>query len=178
MEFLNLVKNRYSVRTYKEDPVPEELLKTCLEAVRLAPSASNSQPWEFVVIQNPEIRDKIAKCTFSSLVPFNKFAIQAPVIVAVIMTKGHPIVQAGAGLQGTPFNLIDIGIAAEHFCLQAAELDLGTCMLGWFNEKKVRTILDIPKTKKIALLITAGYPAGSPKPKKRKKLEEFVTFKR
>lgn len=174
MDFLDLVKTRYSVRKYKPDPVPESDLKTCLEAARLAPSASNSQPWEFIVIKSPEIRKKIAESTFSTLVPFNKFVLQAPVIVAVIMTKGHVIVQAGAGLQGTPFNLIDIGIVTEHFCLQAAELGLGTCMLGWFNEKKVRTLLEIPKSQKIALLITVGYPANSPKPKKRKEMDSFV----
>jgi len=177
MDFLNLVKTRYSVRKYKSDPVPEKSLKTCLEAARLAPSASNSQPWEYIIIQTTEIREKVAKSTFSTLFPFNKFALQAPVIVAVIMTKGNVVVQAGAGLQGTPFNLIDIGIAAEHFCLQAAELGLGTCMLGWFDEKKIRKILDIPKSKKIALLITVGYPADSPKPKKRKEMADLVTFR-
>jgi nitroreductase len=176
MVFLDLVKKRRSVRRYKSDPVPEDALKTCLEAVRLAPSASNSQPWEFIVIKTPELRQKIAESTFSTLLQFNKFALQAPVIVAVIMKKGHLAVQAGAGLQGTPFNLIDIGIAAEHFCLQAAELGLGTCMLGWFNEKKVRKLLDIPKSQKIALLITVGYPADSPKVKKRKGMEDFVKY--
>jgi len=177
MEFLDLVKTRYSVRKYKKDPVPEVFLKTCFEAARLAPSASNSQPWEFIVIQNSDIRKDVAESTFSTLFPFNKFALQAPVIVALVMTKGPVVVQAGAGLQGTPFNLIDIGIAAEHFCLQASELGLGTCMLGWFDEKKVRKILNIPKSKKIALLITVGYPADSPKPKKRKEMETMVTFK-
>lgn len=174
MDFLDLVKTRYSVRKYKPDPVPEDDLKTCLEAARLAPSASNSQPWEFIVIKKPEIRKKIAESTFSKLISFNKFALQAPVIVAVIMTKGHVFAQAGAGLQGTPYNLIDIGIATEHFCLQAAERGLGTCMLGWFNEKKVRKLLEIPKSKKIALLITVGYPADSPKPKKRKEMNAIV----
>ncbi|MCD6234078.1 MAG: nitroreductase family protein [Candidatus Marinimicrobia bacterium] len=174
MDFLELVKTRYSVRHYKPDPVPDNDLKICLEAARLAPSASNSQPWEFVVIKTPELRKKIAESTFSNLVSFNKFALQASVIVAVIMKKGHVLAQIGAGLQGTPYHLIDIGIAAEHFCLQAAERGLGTCMLGWFNEKKVRKLLNISGSKKIALLITLGYPADVPKAKKRKKMDDIV----
>ncbi|MDD3807754.1 MAG: nitroreductase family protein [Candidatus Marinimicrobia bacterium] len=176
MNFLELVNIRRSVRHYKKDAVSEEALKICLEAARLAPSASNAQPWEFLVIQHPEIRQAVAESTFSPLISFNKFALQAPVIVVVLMTKGHLVAQVGAGLQGTPFNLIDIGIAAEHFCLQAAELGLGTCMLGWFQEKKIRKILNIPKTKKIALLLTVGYPDDSPRPKRRKSLEEIARF--
>jgi len=174
MEFLELVKTRYSVRRYKPDPVPEEDVMSCLEAARLAPSASNSQPWEFIVIKTPELRKHIAESTYSRLISFNKFALQAPLIVAVIMKKGHILAQIGASLQGTPYQLIDIGIAAEHFCLQAAERGLGTCMLGWFNEKKVRKLLEIPKSKKIALLITVGYPADSPKPKQRKEMNAMV----
>ncbi|HBY18466.1 MAG: Nitroreductase [Marinimicrobia bacterium 46_47] len=175
MEFLELVKIRYSVRRYKPDPVPEKDLLSCLEAARLAPSASNSQPWEFIVIKTPELRKRIAESTYSNLVSFNKFALQAPLIVAVIMKKGHMLAQIGASLQGTPYPLIDIGIAAEHFCLQAAERGLGTCMLGWFDENKVRKLLEIPKSKKIALLITVGYPADSPKPKKRKEMNAIVS---
>jgi nitroreductase len=174
MEFLELVNTRYSVRHYKSDSVPEKDLMSCLEAARLAPSASNSQPWEFIVIKTPKLRKRIAESTFSSLVSFNKFALQAPLIVVVLMKKGHMLAQIGASLQGTPYSLIDIGIATEHFCLQAAERGLGTCILGWFDEKKVRKLLEVPRSKKIALLITVGYPADSPKPKKRKEMKAMV----
>jgi len=88
---------------------------------------------------------------------FNKFVQQAPVIVALITEKPNFTSQIGGWLKNKEFNLIDIGITAIHFCLQATEEGLGTCLLGWFNEKKVRQILEIPKNKRPVLLISVGY---------------------
>jgi nitroreductase len=176
--FLSLVNNRQSVRKYTDKPVEEEKLRRCLEAARLAPSASNSQPWKFVVVTDPGLRDKVAKETVGPLSSFNNFVGQAPVIVAIVIEKMKTLTKIGASIQDREYPLIDIGIAAENFCLQAAEDGLGTCMLGWFNEKPVKELLNIPKDRRIGLLITLGYyPENYPlRQKIRKNPEETISF--
>ena len=178
--FLELIKQRQSVRKYDNRLVEPEKLHRCLEAARLAPSASNSQPWRFVVVDDPDLVQKVAKETIGPLSTFNAFVPQAPVIVAIVLEKMKAVSQIGAYLKDREYPLIDMGIAAEHFCLQAAEEGLGTCMLGWFNEKPIKELLNIPKNKRIGLLITVGYaPEDYPvREKKRKKMEEFVGYNR
>jgi len=178
--FLNLVQHRQSVRKYDNRPVEPEKVQRCLEAARLAPSASNSQPWKFVVVDDLELQRKVAKETYGPLSTFNTFVSQAPVIIAIVIEKTGTFNQIGAYLKDREFPLIDIGIAAEHFCLQAAEEGLGTCMLGWFNEDPIKELLKIPKHKRIGLLITLGYfPTEYPiREKKRKGFEEVVSFNR
>lgn len=179
MTFTDLVTQRFSVRKYKAVSVESEKIIRCLEAARLAPSASNSQPWRFVVVDDPKLKETIASETYSSLLTFNKFTHQAPVIVVMVLEKPKLITQIGGRIKNKEYPLIDIGIAAEHFCLQATEEGLGTCMLGWYNEKPIRKLLNIPPSKTIGLLITVGYPDYETIPlKKRKSFEEVVSFNR
>lgn len=180
---MELVNTRRSVRSYRGDPVPAELLDSCLEAARRAPSATNSQPWHFIVVTDTQFRRKIAEWSRLPGSAMNAFVSEAPVIVAIVAEPPRLITQIGAFLQKTPFYLIDIGIAAEHFCLQAAEVGLGTCMIGWFNEKRVAALLGVPRgagaqRKRVALLITLGYPADTPREKKRKPLDSIVSRER
>lgn len=158
MNFLDLAKTRQSTRAFTQSPVEKNKLDRCIEATRLAPSACNSQPWTFIVVDNPELKGKIAKTTFSEAVSFNKFTLTAPVLVVVTATKGNLNTKVGQMITGLPYYLIDIGIAAEHFCLQATEEGLGTCMIGWFNEKKIKKHLDIPKNERVCLVIAVGNP--------------------
>jgi nitroreductase len=176
--FLSLVLTRQSVRKYLNQPVEPEKLQRCLEAARLAPSASNSQPWKFVVVNDPDLVQKVAKETIGPLSTFNNFVPQAPVIIAIVIEKMKVITKIGASIQDREYPLIDIGIAAEHFCLQAAEEGLGTCMLGWFNEKPIKELLKIPKDKRIGLLITLGYAPEDYKlrQKVRKNPEDTISF--
>lgn len=178
--FLNLVKTRQSVRKYENRPVEPEKVRRCLEAARFAPSASNSQPWKFVVVDDPELSRQVAKETFGPLSTFNTFVEEAPVIVAIVIEKMKTITQIGAFLKDREFPLIDIGIAAEHFCLQAADEGLGTCMLGWFNEEPIKELLRVPRHKRLGLLITLGYfPEDYPlRGKTRKPFEEVVRYNR
>lgn len=178
MEFHELIVLRQSVRQYSNQPVEKEKLDRCLEAGRLAPSASNSQPWTFVVIENPELVAKVAEKARGPMGSFNNFVNQAPIIIAIVMEKMKIITKIGAEIKDKEYPLIDIGIAAEHICLQAAELGLGTCMLGWFDEKATRKILNIPKKKRIVLLITLGYPPENYRlrTKIRKTSEEVIRF--
>lgn len=178
MDFSNLITIRQSVRSYADKPVEQEKLTQLIEAVRLAPSASNSQPWKLIIVNDHDLKNQVAKATFSTLISFNKFAIQAPALAVLVIEKPKVITQIGGMLKDREFSLIDIGIAAEHFCLQAAELGLGTCMLGWFDETAIKQLLNIPKQKRIALVITFGYAiAGDPIRKKiRKSLEEICNY--
>lgn len=171
--FIELVKTRQSDRSYLPKPVEPEKIERCLEAARLAPSASNSQPWTFVVIYDPELVKNVAHKTYGPLKSFNKFVPQAPVIVAIVMEKPKLITEAGGRIKKKEYPLIDIGITAAHFCLQATEEGLGTCMLGWFDEKAVKKLTRVPENKNIPLLITLGYtPADY---KKRKKIRKVFS---
>lgn len=178
MDFLDLVRTRQSVRRYIGRPVEPDKLEKMIEAVRLAPSASNSQPWTLVIVNDPEVKTNLARATFSQAVSFNKFALDAPLFVVFVIERPKVITQIGSSIKDREFPLIDIGIAAEHFCLQAAALGLGTCMIGWFNEKKVRQLLGIPANKRIGLIISVGYaPEDYPLRKKiRKPVEEMSRY--
>ncbi len=180
MTFNELITKRQSVRKYSNQAVEKEKLVQCLEAMRLAPSASNAQPWRFVVLDEKEIREKVAKETVGPLGSFNKFVADAPVILVMVLEKQGVLTEMGGRLKQKDYPLIDIGIAAEHFCLQATELGLGTCMLGWFNEQKIKEMLQIPSQKSIGLIITLGYaPEGYLLRKKiRKTQNEIVRFNR
>lgn len=157
MTFSELIIQRQSVRKYDSKPVEPEKLQQCIEAARMAPSASNTQPWQFICITSEPLRTQIAEATFSPAVKFNKFAMNAPVMVVILLEQPRLLNRIAMILKNKEWRLIDIGIAAEHFCLQAAELGLGTCMLGWFNEKKIKQLLNPGRTQTVALCITLGY---------------------
>ncbi len=177
MNFIKLVNKRFSVRKYKKNPVERDKILRCLEAVRLTPSACNSQPWHFVVVDNPAEVAALAEKTTLPLSKLNQFVKGSPVIVAIIAEKPNLSAQIGGMIKKKPYYLMDIGMAAEHFCLQAAEEGLGTCMLGWFNERAVKDYLSVPKGRSIPLLITLGYPEKETAPAKiRVKLEDIYSF--
>ena len=178
MEFAELIKTRQSVRKYQEKPVEKETLQQLIEAVRLAPSASNSQPWKLIIVDDPELKDQVARATFNNVVSFNKFAPEAPVLAVLTIEKPPLVTQIGGLLKQREFPLIDIGIAAAHFCLQAAELGLGTCMLGWFDEHAIKQLLHIPRKTRIGLVMTLGYAAAEYplRPKIRKDVAAMSSF--
>ncbi|MBN2426931.1 MAG: nitroreductase family protein [Deltaproteobacteria bacterium] len=176
-EFLSLVRKRRSVRAYRPDPVEKKKILRCLEAARLAPSACNAQPWTFIVVDESHMKNALADLTNDSWLPLNRFARQAPVHVVVVVEKPNWTSSLGAVVKKRDFPWIDLGIAAEHFCLQATAEGLGTCMLGWFNEKGARTLLGIPQKSRVGLIITLGYAADpADQPKQRKTMEKIVRW--
>ena len=176
MTLEELINKRQSTRKYKSLEVEREKITQCLEAARLSPSACNAQAWKFVVVDEPELRNKIAESATSF--GMNKFAIQAPVIIIVVLEKPNASSAIGAKIKNKDYTLIDIGIAVEHICLQATELELGSCIMGWFNEKKVKKLLQIPRYKRVPLLITLGYPDDQARQKVRKPLNDICTYNR
>jgi nitroreductase len=157
MEFLDLVKHRKSVRDFLNRPVEREKIIMCLEAARLAPSASNSQPWKFIVVDDNETRRRLCDSAFGGIYTMNSFCKTAPVIIVVISEKSKFLTRIGGIFRGTQYYQIDIGIACEHLVLEAENLGLGTCWIGWFNENAVKSLLNVPSEKKIDILIALGY---------------------
>ena len=157
MDLLNLIKHRQSARDFLDRPVEREKIMMCLEAARLAPSACNSQPWKFVVVDDRQLKNRLCDAAFSGIYSMNAFCKMAPVMVVIISERSKFLARIGEMFRGTKYYLIDIGIAGEHFVLQAEDLGLGTCWIGWFNERAVKSILNIPQRKRIDILIALGY---------------------
>lgn len=175
MNFLELVNNRQSTRNFSDRPVSQEIINHCLEAARLAPSACNAQPWQFIVIDRPEFKNELARQIFSGIYAMNSFAARAPVLVVACQTGNFSLASLGGTLKKTDFALFDLGIACEHLVLQAQAEGLGSCYLGWFNEKVLRKLLNLPSQNKVELVIALGYPGdGTLRPKVRKPLSEIA----
>lgn len=174
MKFLDLVKKRYSARSYLTRSVPKESIERCLEAARLAPSACNSQPWFFIVVDEHSMKNELGKRAFSGIYSINSFAKGAPVLVVVARVKSSYAVRLGGFLRGINYSLIDIGIACEHFVLQAQEEGIGTCWIGWFNERQVKKMLGLSSREKVDVIISMGYPEKKEAHQKvRKSVEEM-----
>lgn len=173
---LEVIQYRQSDRAYLTTPIEKEKLNRILEAARLAPSACNAQPWKFIVVDDFDLKNKIADCTSSTILGMNHFTKQAPVHIVIVEEKANFTSSAGSLIKNKTFPLIDIGIAAEHICLQATAEGLGTCMIGWFDESKVKKLLNIPKSKRVPLIITVGFPAKETREKRRKPLNDVVSF--
>lgn len=174
MKFDEILNNRYSVRSFDDRPVDATNIEAMCEAARLAPSACNSQTWRFVVVSDRDVIHEICDTAMRSVIN-NKFLHDAPVLIVGCSQLDIVANRIGHYMTGIDYYQIDLGIAMEHMVLKATELELGTCWIGWFNEKKVKRVLNIPKLVKVSALLAVGYPAGKPLSKSsRKKLEEIL----
>ncbi len=177
MDFSELVQARRSLRHYSSRPIPQEDVLKCLEAARVAPSACNSQPWHFIVIDDPALKTRVADRIFSGIYSMNQFAKEAPVLVAVVARRSKLMASLGGQVRDTHYNLVDIGIACEHLVLQAQDLGIGSCWIGWFNEKVLKKELGVSRGEKIDIVISLGYPKEAREATKvRKTLEEICSF--
>ncbi|MFN8241704.1 MAG: nitroreductase family protein [Bacteroidales bacterium] len=175
---LDLIRTRQSDRSYLDKPVEKEKMERIVEAGRLAPSACNAQPWKFIVVDDKSLLSRLADAASAKLLGMNAFVAQAPVQIVVIREKANFSSRIGAQIKKKDYSLIDIGIASENICLQACAEGLGSCMIGWFDEKEVREILGIPSDKRVELLITIGYPAKETREKRRKPGDEVISYNR
>ncbi len=175
MDFLTLAKTRQSVRGYQSKPVAKEDVLKCLEAARMAPSACNSQPWKMVVVDEPLLVKQLAEAISPGDKPVNKFAGQVPVLVAVV--EEQAVLAPGAAAAAERWVGIDNGSAISHFCLEAAELGLGSCIMGSFDEAQVKALLGVPAEKTVKIVIALGYPSDETiRPKVRRDLAQAVCF--
>jgi nitroreductase len=175
--FYDLVMTRQSDRGYLDTPVSRTVIERIIEAARMAPSAHNAQPWKFIVVDDTELKIKIAETTTLIGSGMNQFVRQAPVLIVMVMEFAGIVTEMASRIKRKNFSLIDIGIAAEHICLAATAEGLGSCMIGWFDEPAVSRILAIPRPNRPVLIISLGYPdSNHTRVKRRKPLEKILSY--
>lgn len=175
MDFLQLVASRQSDRAYDASHAVEpEKLERILEAARLAPSACNAQPWKFVVVTEPELARKVGDAAAG--LGMNKFAREAPVHILIVEESMNITSYLGSKLKDKYFPLIDIGIVAAHITLAAESEGLGSCIIGWFDEKEMKRLVGIPAGKRLLLDIVLGYPIKGKRKKARKDKRKVISY--
>lgn len=173
----DIFSKRQSDRSYIADkPIEGHKLDYILEAARLAPSACNGQPWHIIVVDDPDIKNQLADCTSSKVLGMNHFTKQAPVILVLVEQKTNATATMGNWIQKKHYQHLDIGVLASHISLAATVQGLGSCIIGWFDEKKVKKLLSIPSSRNIPLVITLGYPSSPTREKMRKNREEIISY--
>ena len=176
---MDKIIERRSIRQFTTQPVDRNIITQCIEAARLAPSAENAQPWRFLVLDNPGNIQAFGHAAFTGVYAQTRWAMKAPVILVICAKLDIVANRIGRFIQGTPYYLIDIGIAGEHFVLEAQTHGLGTCWIGWFDAKKARKHLNLPSGFKVVQLIVMGYPLkDAPNVQKRKSIDEILRFNR
>ena len=168
MDLYEAIERRRSVRAYQDRPVEQDKLERILNAARMAPSASNRQPWKFVVVRQPELRRKLVPACREQA-----FIGQAPVVVAGVGTNPRRIM--GCDIPSDP---VDLAIAMEHIALSAVAEGLGTCWVGAFHQDQVKALLGVPEECKVVQMMALGYPADGDRGKDRKALGEIVCYER
>lgn len=172
MDVTKACESRFSCRKYTGEDVGNGLIEQCLECARLSPSALNKQPWKFYVTRG-NLKAAIAKET--QLFGANGFTDEAPVLIAVTV-KPRIADKMADKIKHQDFSSIDLGIAVQSFCLKAAELGLGTCIIGWVKTKSVDKLLGTSLGERTKLIISLGYPACEQPPRRRKAMEEIAVY--
>lgn len=168
MGVMDAIRRRKSIRAFLPKPVEDEKLEAVLEAGRLAPSAHNRQEWRYIIVRDAALRAKVGEAANNQ-----KHVAEAPVIiVGCAETDGHLM------KCGEPCYTIDVAISMDHMSLAAAELGLGTCWIGAFDQPAVKKILGIPESVRVVQLMPLGYPAIDPAPKPRITMNEMVKYDR
>jgi nitroreductase len=174
-DFLELALRRQSCRSFSDVNVEHEKLVKCVEAARQTPSGCNSQPWSFVVVEDPKVVSEVAKTT--QQVGLNDYTSKAKAFFVVVEEPAVLIPKVSCVLDGQVFAKGDLGAATYGLTLEAESLGLGTCILGMFDRPKLRELLDIPNYKSIFLVVAVGYPASDRvRSKQRKDLEAIARF--
>ena len=175
MNFTEIAQARQSCRKYDAlRQVEDEKLRAILESARLSPSACNGQPYHLTVCKGDAAREVASAVTGMGM---NKFAADAPVMIVISEEPYVATAAFGAKVKGNDYRSIDIGIVAAYLTAEATAQNLGSCILGWFDNKKIKEICDLSGD--VRLVIAIGYPAEEDvlRPKKRKDINELVTYK-
>jgi nitroreductase len=175
-DFMEIVKGRRSIRRFQAREIPEDDLITILEAVRWAPSWANTQCWEVIVVKDPKIKEKL-KDTLSQGNPARKAIVEAPIAVALCgklersgFKRGEVTTKFG------DWFMFDIGIATQNLCLTAHNLNMGTVIVGLFDQDKAGEILQVPEGYEVVTLVPVGYPAQESGAPARREIGEFVHY--
>jgi nitroreductase len=155
---LDVIYSRRSIRRYTKDPVPDEVVKKILEAGRLAPSANNAQPWHFIVVTDPKLKEALSHGRWNWFIKDSAFTV------------------VGCGNKNNKWSTIDVTIALQNMVIAAEAQGIGSCWVGDFNEEEVKELLGIPESIRVICLVAFGYPAEKPSPRSKKSLEEIVHY--
>jgi Nitroreductase len=199
LDIKTAITERRSIRKYRPDPVPDDMLQELMEAARLAPSGTNHQPWRFIVVKNQEVKERIQAAAFNQV-----FLSQAPVLLvccADLMTYARDtrkrlqeLIDAGvfgpeafdgypdidkpkdqAALKAfIPHAMLNAAIATEHIALRAVSLGLGTCWVQLMKAKQIAQILEMPDNLVITALMPVGFPDQNPAPRPRVSVQDIV----
>ena len=176
MNLHEIVAGRRSIRKYREEEVPDELLQEILEAVRWTPSGGNIQPWEVIVVRDPETKRRLQE-TLGGYNPARKSIVAAPLLLVLCAKEKIPDTYRKDKNIRTKFGdwwfLFHLGSAAQNLCLAAHALGLGTVMVGFFDHDKAKEMLKVPEGYEVVLMTPLGYPAATPKPPPRREVDEF-----
>jgi len=192
MDVMDAIQKRRSVRKYKPDEIPEDVLDKLLNAMRLAPSGKNRQPWKFIVV-----RDKATKAKLAEACSGQKWIAEAPVVIVACGSEKEAAVRYyrdDQAIIGVGWDIeeemedgsieyescvpIDLAIALDHLTLAAVEEGLGTCWIAALNEYQVKELLSVPDDMRAALVMPIGYPVSWPDARPRKPIEEIVCYER
>ena len=177
MEFSELIKKRESCRAYSDKKVPREKLMALIEAAGLSPSGCNSQPWRFIVVDEENKVKELGQLLFDSETGINRHAAEASALIVILETRAKlkKCIEQRDGSQ--IYAQMDIGSATAYLTLKAASEGLSTCIMGWYEQGKIKEFLGIPEDLIVRLVVTVGY-AETPEIRKkvRKNTEEIVSF--
>ena len=168
MDVFEAIKNRRSIREYTRQDAPKELIEKIIDAARMAPSAGNLQPWEFLVIRDPQTKQKVADAAWGEM-----FIAMAPVVIVVC---ANPLRSASRyGARGEKlYCLQDTAAAIENLLLATHALGLGACWVGAFNEAGVEEVFQLPPEVRPIAIISVGYPAEKPNSPPRRDLQKII----
>lgn len=161
MSLIDVILSRRSIRRYEQKEIPKDVIDKILESGRQAPSAANKQPWRFIVLTDAEIKKELSKGLF------NRFIKDAPITIVGC---------AHRDLIAWKWSIVGTTIAMQNMVIAAWSMGVGSCWVGDFNEEKVKKLLKIPESWSVVALVSFGYPAEKPEPRKGKSIEEIVSF--
>lgn len=168
MEFLQLIRERYSVRAYKPDAVEKEKLEAVLEAARLAPTAANRQPFQLIVLSTEGRAEELQR------IYKRGWFVSAPLVICICALPDEGWVR----MDGKVYVDVDATIAMDHLILAATDLGLGTCWIAAFDPDAAREVLGLPEGVEPVAFTPLGYPADKPRTKQRKALDDLVRYDR
>lgn len=175
--FLELAQSRQSDRAFIAGKKIEiDVLERIIEAARLAPSACNGQPWHFTVISEENLLQQVGRAT--SGLGMNRFVKDAAALVLITHEPTNITSKLGCGIKDKDFPMMDLGIASAYMTLAAEDEGVGSCILGWFDESKIKELTGIPAKKRLMLIVALGYAAKPKRKKIRKDWDKVVSFEK
>ena len=175
--FLELAQARQSDRAFVAGAkIEREVLERIVEAARMAPSACNGQPWHFTVVTDENILADYVKAIVG--LGMNKFVKDAAALVLITLESTNFSSRVGSGIKDKNFPLMDLGIATAYMTLAAEDEGVGSCILGWFDEKRIKELAGIPNGRRVMLIVALGVAAGAKRRKVRKAFDEVVSFEK